>query len=89
MILVNAVETSSQPSTTDGQQVLSQQVVLAKDKTSAITTSHLQNTIKALERLLKDQKTVKWRICERSWQVVQTFVRSLLIMLDDDCLGML
>ncbi|NEU73028.1 hypothetical protein PI95_010770 [Hassallia byssoidea VB512170] len=77
MILVNAVETSSQPSTTDSQQVLSQQVVLALDKTTAITTSHLQNTIKALERLLKDQKTVEERICERSiWQVVQTFVRS-------------
>ncbi|GAX39896.1 hypothetical protein NIES4075_08580 [Tolypothrix sp. NIES-4075] len=54
------------------------QVVLAKDKTTAITTSHLQNTIKALERLLKDQKTVKWRICKRPlWQVVQTLVRSL------------
>jgi hypothetical protein len=73
IILVNTVETSSQPSSseineygqvvkiaiTDVQQLLFCQVVLAKDKTTAITTNHL-------ERLFSYQETVKWRICERS-----------------------
>jgi hypothetical protein len=70
IILVNTVETSSQPSTeineygkvvkiaiADGQQVLFCQVVLAKDKTTAINTSYLEDTTKALERLLADAYT--------------------------------
>jgi len=70
-ILVNTVKTSSQPSSseineygkvvkiaiTDGQQVLFCQVVLAKDKTTAITTNYLENTTKALKHLLADRET--------------------------------
>lgn len=70
MILVNAVETPSQPSTeineygkvvkiaiADELQVLSQQVVLALDKTTAITTNYLEDTNVALECLLADAYT--------------------------------
>lgn len=71
IILVNTVETPSQPSSseineygkvvkiaiTDGQQMLFCQVVLAKQKTTAITTNYLENTTKALERVLADAYT--------------------------------
>ena len=41
-------------------------------------------TVNALERLLLEQKTAKWGICERSLsQVVQRFGRSLLIVPQD------
>ncbi len=87
IILVNTVETSSQPSSseikeygkvvkiaiTDGQQMLFCQVVLAKQKTTAITTNYLENTIKVLERVLADAytsvrgKLQVWykRLCDR------------------------
>ena len=72
IILVNAVETSSQPNSsrmnldgnvvkitiTEGQQMPLCQVVLAKEKTTAITTNHLENTIKALERHLADREAL-------------------------------
>jgi hypothetical protein len=87
IILVNTVETPSQPSSseiaeslsggnlcselsktneygkvvkiaiTDELQVLFCQVVLAKDKTTAITTNYLESTTKALECLLADAYT--------------------------------
>jgi hypothetical protein len=78
--LVNAVETSSQASSseinidgnvvriaiTHGQQVLFCQVVSAHKQITAITTDHLENiTLKALECLLADPETVEWCICER------------------------
>jgi hypothetical protein len=47
-------------------------------------------TINALKRLLVEQKTVEWRICERSlWQVVHRFRRSLLIVPQDASLVLL
>jgi hypothetical protein len=47
-------------------------------------------TINALKRLLVEQKTVEWRICERSlWQVVHRFGRSLLIVPQDASLVLL
>lgn len=72
MILVNPVETSSQPSSsrmnldgnvvkiaiTESPQMPLCQVVLAKDKTTAITTNHLEDTIKALERNLANREAL-------------------------------
>lgn len=98
IILVNAVETSSQPNNseineygkvvkiaiTDGQQVLFCPVVLAEvgERGKGMKKHAFIDFCK--------RSTVEERICERSlWQVVQTFERSLLIVPQDASLVLL